>query len=225
MRSSWASQTIQSVCIHCVAESPVYFCDSQLSSHCSSQVSTGVAILSTPLCVSLGTRCCYIWVNLALDVPVSLPWPTSSVHLPVGLVVIHSSNLAWYLVYLALLYILPCIRLKRGRRRFYVSPHRRLLAVARFTLLKGFPVGCKLPFVYPQFPYMIGFVPDNWTNCLASVLSVMRFRCLDVVLCISRDRDWLRRGHPDRGTDAWSLACSRGHRGLAACVYHGSRIT
>jgi hypothetical protein len=71
-----------------------------------------------------------------------------------------------------------------------------MLAVLRFTLLMGFSVGCKLPFVYPQSPYLIGFVPDNWTNCLASVLSVMRFRCLDVVLCISRDRDWLRRGHP-----------------------------
>ena len=119
----------------------------------------------------------------------------------------------------------PASRPERGRRRFYVSPHWRSLAVPRFTLLMGFPVGCKLPFVYPQFLYMIGFVPDNWTNCLASVLSVMRFRCLDVVVCIRRDRDWLRRGHPDRGTDAWSLACSRGHRGPAACVYHGSRIT
>jgi len=143
----------------------------------------------------------------------------------VGLVVIHSSNLAgiWYTWHYCT--FSPASRLERGRGRFYVSLHWRLLAVPRFTLLMDFPVGCKLPFVYPQLPYMIRFVPDNWTNCLASVLSVMRFRCLDVVLCISRDRDWLRRGHPDRGTDAWSLACSRGHRGPAACVYHGSRIT
>jgi hypothetical protein len=29
--------------------------------------------------------------------------------------------------------------------------------------------------------------------------------------------DWLRRGHPERGTDAWSLACSKGPR-LACCL-------
>ena len=76
----------------------------------------------------------------------------------VGLVVIHCLNLAWYLVYLALLYILACIKTGvRSWALFCFSPlvvcSILMLAALRFTLLMGFSVGRKLRFVYPQFSY------------------------------------------------------------------------